>query len=184
MIDGALLVGRRVYIRAPRPSDAIPFVETMSASKRHHRPWVYAPITREAFLAYLGRCNRDENVGLLACRREDGAIAGVFNLNQIVRGSFGSAYLGYYGVARFAGLGYMSEGLALTLRFAFGREKLHRVEANIQPDNARSLRLAERAGFRKEGFSPRFLKIGGRWRDHERWAITIEDHRARNRRAR
>jgi [ribosomal protein S5]-alanine N-acetyltransferase len=72
----------------------------------------------------------------------------------------------------------MSLGLELVLDRAFGELQLHRVEANIQPKNRRSIELVKRAGFRCEGLSPRYLKIAGRWRDHERWAITIEDRKA------
>jgi len=71
----------------------------------------------------------------------------------------------------------MSEGLRLVLRHAFGTLGLHRLEANIQPENHDSVRLVRGAGFRREGFSPRYLKILGRWRDHERWAITAEAFR-------
>mgnify|MGYP006778483145 FL=1 len=114
-----------------------------------------------------------------AIRSPDGALAGVINLNGIVRGLFQNAYLGYYAFAPHTNRGYMGEALAQVLRVAFVRHKLHRVEANIQPDNLASLALVKRAGFRLEGYSPRYLKIGGRWRDHERWAITVEEWRAR-----
>ncbi len=99
---------------------------------------------------------------------------GVVNLNEIVRGSFQSAYLGYYAFRPHAGQGYMTEGLALVLRHTFRGLGLHRLEANIQPANRQSRELVRRLGFRREGFSPRYLKIGGRWRDHERWAIVRE----------
>ena len=72
----------------------------------------------------------------------------------------------------------MTAALPLVLRHAFGRLKLHRVEANIQPVNVASIRLVRRAGFEREGYSPRYLKIGGRWRDHERWAMTRERYNA------
>jgi len=74
----------------------------------------------------------------------------------------------------FAGEGYMSEGLRLVARHAFGKLGLHRLEANIQPGNRASIRLVRGGGFRREGFSPRYLKIFGRWRDHERWALTAD----------
>jgi len=66
----------------------------------------------------------------------------------------------------------------LALRHAFRPLKLHRVEANIQPENVASIRLVERLGFRREGFSPRYLKIGGRWRDHVRYALLAEEWRS------
>lgn len=100
---------------------------------------------------------------------------GSISASQIFRGGFQSAYLGYHIGAEFARQGYMTEALALMLRYVFGKLKLHRVEANIQPGNVASLALVQRAGFVKEGFSRRYLKIGGRWRDHERWTLLVED---------
>ena len=108
---------------------------------------------------------------------ENGALAGVININEIVRGRFCSGYLGYYAFAPHNQRGYMTGGLRAVLLEAFRREGFHRLEANIQPENEASRRLVQRAGFRLEGYSPRYLKIAGRWRDHERWAITIEDWR-------
>ena len=111
----------------------------------------------------------------LIVRAEDGAIAGYARLSQILLGGFRSAYLGYSAFAGFEGRGYMTAGLRLVLREAYGPIGLHRVEANVQPDNVRSIALVERLGFRREGYSPRYLKVGGRWRDHVRFAILAED---------
>ena len=69
----------------------------------------------------------------------------------------------------------MTEALRLAMRHAFRVLKLHRVEANIQPTNRPSIAVVKRLGFRREGYSRRYLKISGRWRDHERWAILKED---------
>jgi ribosomal-protein-alanine N-acetyltransferase len=71
----------------------------------------------------------------------------------------------------------MREAIQLVLREAFVELRLHRLEANIQPGNQASLALAKGAGFKREGFSPRYLKISGRWRDHERWALLADDWR-------
>lgn len=103
-----------------------------------------------------------------------GALIGVLNFNEIVRGAFCSAYVGYWIDHEHAGQGLMSEALGLGLRWAFEDLGLHRLEANLQPENTASQRLVKRAGFVREGFSERYLKVDGRWRDHERWAITVE----------
>jgi ribosomal-protein-alanine N-acetyltransferase len=106
-----------------------------------------------------------------------GGIAGVVNINEIVRGNFQSAYLGYYALEPLAGSGLMRQGLALAIEYSFKQLRLHRLEANIQPGNQRSIDLVKGLGFRLEGFSRRYLKISGRWRDHERWAILAEEWR-------
>jgi [ribosomal protein S5]-alanine N-acetyltransferase len=174
----AIETGRRVYLRSPHELDRAEFVRLARASRGLHRPWVYAPETGRQFDAYLARSRMESERCFLVCRRDD-ELAGVFNLSQIAYGSFQSAYLGYYAFAPSAGRGLMAEGLALVLRHTFSALRLHRLEANIQPGNEASRRLVERAGFEYEGYSPRYLKIGGRWRDHERWAITREAWRSR-----
>jgi ribosomal-protein-alanine N-acetyltransferase len=167
-----------VFLRGPTRADEGEFVAAMQASRALHQPWLYAPQSPEDFREYLVRGLRPTSEFFLACRLEDNAIVGFLNLSEIVRGSFQSAYLGYGAVAAFAGQGYMTDALRLLLEEAFERLRLHRVEANIQPGNAASISLVRRSGFRLEGLSPRYLKIGGRWRDHERWAILSEDWRA------
>ena len=104
-------------------------------------------------------------------RRDDNALIGLVTISNVVMGPFRSAYTGYYAFAPHARQGYMQEALQALVRHAFRVLKLHRLEANIQPGNRASIALAKSCGFRKEGFSPRYLKIGGRWRDHERWAM-------------
>jgi ribosomal-protein-alanine N-acetyltransferase len=170
----ALETGRRVFLRAPGIADAPALAALAHRSRRLHRPWVYPPTTPRAVTRWLAAAG-PTRVRLLVCRRADGVILGVVNVSEIVRGALQSAYLGYYAFEPHAGAGYLTEGLGLVLRHAFRRLGLHRLEANIQPANTPSRRLARRLGFRKEGFSPRYLKVGGRWRDHERWAIVRED---------
>jgi [ribosomal protein S5]-alanine N-acetyltransferase len=172
----------RVYLRAPARSDRAEFVSLMRASRAFHRPWATAPTDDEAFDAYLVDSRRPDFEAMLVCRRADRAILGFFNLSHITRGSLQSAYLGYAVASKFAGQGYMREGLDLVVHEAFVTLRLHRIEANIQPGNQASIALARGAGFVREGFSPRYLKIGGRWRDHERWAILAEDWRERQER--
>jgi ribosomal-protein-alanine N-acetyltransferase len=166
-----------VLLRSLTSADRDPFIAAMRASRKLHQPWIMAPTTTAAFDQRLGRAEDDRFEPMLACRREDGAIVGFFDVSEIVRGLFQSAYLGYGAVAAFAafaGRGYMTEGMQLVLTRAFTELRLHRLEANIQPGNSASIALVRRSGFVREGLSERYLKIGGRWRDHERWAIRAE----------
>jgi ribosomal-protein-alanine N-acetyltransferase len=166
-----------VYLRRPGLEDRELFLSQVVQSRALHHPFVKPPADAAAFSAYVGRCGRPDFAGLFLCRREDDALIGVFNFSQIFLSVFRSAYLGYYVFVPFARCGYMKAGLRLALRHAFNRLRLHRVEANLQPENAASRALVQRCGFRQEGYSPRYLKIGGRWRDHERWALLVEDFR-------
>lgn len=117
----------------------------------------------------------DSHRSFLVVLRESGAVVGAIHLNHIIPGALQGAFLGYYAFAPHAGQGLMREGMLLVLKHAFQKLKLHRLEANIQPENHVSIRLARSCGFVREGFSRRYLKVGGRWRDHERWAILSEE---------
>jgi [ribosomal protein S5]-alanine N-acetyltransferase len=178
--------GYRVHLRPPRKSDATEFVAAVRASRMLHRGLVQPPTDRNGFHRYVTRFAGPKSrnplsarhAGFLVRRNDDDTLIGVFNLGEIVRGSFQSAYVGYYGFAPYSGEGYMRDGLRLLLDLAFRTFKLHRVEANIQPNNARSIALVRYVGFSREGFSRRYMKVAGRWRDHERWAMLVEDWRA------
>jgi ribosomal-protein-alanine N-acetyltransferase len=163
-------VPTRVTLARATQADRTDIIRANHDSRAHHLPWV-EPFTDDAgFDAWIARSLTAANIGLIA-RAADGRIVGVVNLNEIVMGAFQSAYLGYYGMAWCAGQGLMTEAVRLATRSAFDTFGLHRVEANIQPGNARSIALVRRLGFTREGFSPRYLRIGGGWRDHERWAL-------------
>jgi ribosomal-protein-alanine N-acetyltransferase len=164
----------RIALRSPVAGDASAFLAAVHASRRLHRPWVHPPRTRADFLQYLHRMDAPGQHAFLVCRREGGALVGVVNLTHVIMGALRSGYLGYYAFSGHEGQGLMREGLQAVVRHAFRTLKLHRLEANIQPANAPSTALVRACGFAREGYSPRYLKIGGRWRDHERWALLAD----------
>lgn len=170
-----ILRGKKVYLRRPKVSDCIEFTGMASKSVEFHRGLMNPARTPEEFERFLKRVDNYQTESFLICRIEDDAIAGIITLSQIFHGSFQNAYLGYGLWGGFDGKGYMTEAVDLILKFAFNDLDLHRVEANVQPHNAPSIRVLERCGFVKEGFSEKYLNIGGLWRDHERWAIIREN---------
>ena len=161
----------RVLLRAPTLADQKEFLALSRASRALHHPWVAAPATPAQFRSYVARMSNPENAAFLVCAPGSGQIVGVINLTNVVLGVFRSGYLGYYTFSGFERQGFMHNGLRAVVRHAFAKLKLHRLEANLQPNNVASIALVRSCGFTQEGYSPRYLKIGGRWRDHERWAI-------------
>jgi ribosomal-protein-alanine N-acetyltransferase len=172
--DRYLARGPRVGIRPFTGADRAEFTALARESAPLHRPWLFPPDDDAAYDGYLDRLREPSREGLLICEHDSGRIAGYLTVNNIVHGAFRCGAIGYGAFAHASGRGLMSEGLRLVLGYAFDGLGLHRLEANIQPSNAPSIALVERAGFRLEGFSPDFLFIDGAWRDHERWAITSE----------
>ncbi|MGI5171626.1 GNAT family N-acetyltransferase [Spirillospora sp. CA-253888] len=162
----------RVELRPLTLADQDEFCSLVQASTELHRPWMQLPATAQEFRAWMRRFDDGTNLGFLIRVLETGAAAGMININSVIRGRYQGAALGYAAFAPFAGQGYMTEGLTIALRYAFDDLRLHRLEANIQPDNKTSLALVRRLGFHYEGLSPAYLYIDGAWRDHERWAIT------------
>jgi len=156
-----------------QPGHAKQFLEAVARSTPLHRLWVSPPSTPDGFLQFVERYSRDRNISYVALQ-DGGDLVGCINLNEIIRGAFQSAFLGFYAFVPFAGQGLMKQATRLVLKEAFTVLGLHRLEANIQPANERSKRLVQSLGFRLEGISPRYLNIGGQWCDHERYAITVE----------
>jgi ribosomal-protein-alanine N-acetyltransferase len=166
----ALAVGSRVFIRKPEVSDEKEFMENIVHSRKFHYPWIVNKATSSFYTAYLLRFERGSE-GHLVCSNETKAIVGVININDITRGALQSGYLGFYSFIPYARKGYLSEGLQLIINRAFNALSLHRLEANIQPQNSASKSFVIRHGFKREGYSRRYLKVNGRWKDHERWAL-------------
>jgi len=164
-----------VVLSRPSAADAEEFTGAVRASRSLHGPWLAPPDTPATFAAYLDRAARDDQASYLIRHRRCGGLVGFVNVNNIVRGALQSGYLGYGAFASHAGRGLMTAGLRAVLDSVFGELGLHRVEANIQPGNLPSIGLVRRLGFEREGFSRRYLKVGGDWRDHERWALLAED---------
>jgi [ribosomal protein S5]-alanine N-acetyltransferase len=160
-----------VSLRTPTLVDQHAFVVLARKSRVLHHPWVKAPATPLQYQSYLERMGQPGQCALLVCDSHTTQIAGVVNITNMVLGNFCSAYLGFYVFAGAERQGYGRAGLQQACRHAFTSLKLHRLEANIQPSNVASIALVQSCGFTKEGYSPEYLKIGGQWKGHERWAL-------------
>ncbi|OEV01503.1 acetyltransferase [Streptomyces qinglanensis] len=166
----------RVYIRPPRPADEQLYSEAVVRSADHLHPW--NPVEPDGFPDLLRRQGPALRTFLILDREDEGLVGRV-NVANIVRARFRNGSLGYDSYVPYAGTGRMTEGMRLVVDRCFQSGPdglgLHRLEINVQPENDRSLALAKRLGFRHEGFSPRMLYIDDAWRDHERFALTVEE---------
>ena len=167
--------GFRTRIQAPNAQDEATFLQAMRDSVGLHYPWVTAPKDHAGWEKYMARLSRDNEAGFLVKHLDDNTLCGVINLSTITYDALCCAWVSYFGVAAQAGKGYMTEGMLQVIRYAFDELYLHRLEANIQPENLASIALVQGVGFQYEGLARRLLKINGEWRAHERWEILADD---------
>lgn len=184
------LVGPRIMLRPLSSADFPAWREVRVRSRAWLEPWEPLPesglpdpaIDPEAFRSRCGAWDRQRHfdaaygfgVFLL-----DGTFIGEVSLGSVQRGPFQSASIGYWVDEAHAGEGYIPEAVVLLIEYAFESLGLHRLEAAIVPRNAPSRRVAEKLGLRDEGTSLAFLQIRGKWEDHVRYAITVDEWAAR-----
>jgi [ribosomal protein S5]-alanine N-acetyltransferase len=177
----------RLVLRSLMPNDRAEFIRVQEVSQHVFEPWMPQRLPGETFgdlfdqqLARAQRGAADGTEYRLVGVLPDGTIAGFFNLFQITRGVFQNGTAGWSVNAEAAGQGYGTEGVGALLDLAFADEPLglglHRVQANIMPTNATSLRVADKVGFRREGLGKAYLKIAGKWEDHILCAKLAENH--------
>jgi ribosomal-protein-alanine N-acetyltransferase len=180
------IVTERLILRPPRTSDVPEVRRALRANSAHLRPWSVAPAPGEdpasltsvsrAVLRHRREWKRGHSFVLFVSPCEDEArVIGRVTLGGILRGAFQNAHLGYWIDAERQGHGLMTEAVRATTTFAFGAAALHRVQAAVMPSNRASLRVLEKAGYRREGSAARYLCIAGAWEDHVLFAVTTEE---------
>jgi ribosomal-protein-alanine N-acetyltransferase len=170
-----------VEIRPLELSDAAALLELRVRNRAFLEPW--EPLREDRFFTQAAQeeaargaiRERDEGRALPFVIVVDDAVAGMVNLNGIVRGVFGNAYLGYWIDQAHGGRGLMTEAVRRAVTYAFAAAGLHRVQAAVMPRNAPSIRVLEKLGFREEGLAERYLRINGVWEDHKLFAVTREE---------
>jgi ribosomal-protein-alanine N-acetyltransferase len=181
------LTTQRLVLRPPRTADIDELRRLLRRNQAHLQPWSPAPRPGEDPSSITEVSNtvlrhrREWKTGraftfLLALRSSPSQLVGKIALNGIMRGAMHGAYLGYWMDVDHQNDGLCTEGLRAVLDFAFGPAQLHRLQAAIMPHNAKSLRVIEKLGFRREGYAVRYLQIAGAWQDHILFARTREEH--------
>jgi ribosomal-protein-alanine N-acetyltransferase len=177
------LKGERVALRVPMPGDFREWAALRGESRAFLEPWEprWTPeeLDHAAWRHRIHRYRDDYAQGLAIAffifERDNGKLAGGITLGSIRHGVSQSAHIGYWIGERYAGRGLMTEAVNLLVRFAFDTLRLHRIEAACIPGNARSIRVLEKAGFRREGLLRSYLRINGFWQDHYLYARLVDD---------
>lgn len=182
---GLRLYGRRVVLRPLVPQDFNGWADVRRRNGEWLTKWEPARLphhpdpesNRDVFAARCGARERERLAGSQYAFGIfiDGAFAGEININNVVRGAFQSATIGYWIDRLRAGQSFMSEAVLVVLQYAFEELHLHRMEICIIPRNGNSRRVMEKLQIREEGLAERFLEINGVWEDHVRYGITIEE---------
>ena len=183
--DMVRLYGRRVMLRPLQPTDFPAWSDVRVRNEDWLLPWEPQRLPgnpdpardRTAFALRCGARDRErqQGTGYGFGIFVDNAFAGEINLNNVQRGPFQNAYVGYWIDQARAGNSYMSESVVVLARFAFEDLRLHRLQIAIVPRNARSRRVTEKLALRDESVATRYLEINGTWEDHVRYAITSEE---------
>jgi ribosomal-protein-alanine N-acetyltransferase len=177
---GAGLVGLRpVWLR-----DGVAWSEIRIRDERHLAPWEPTPPggweVRHSSVEWPGRwwtlraAARRGSVLPFAITVDE-ELAGHVVIGNVVREPLLSAYVGYWCDTRHTGRGVATAAVALVVDHCFGPVGLHRLEATVRPENAASLRVLAKLGFREEGLFRRYLDVDGEWRDHLCFAMTAEE---------
>lgn len=182
-----ILNGKAVRVALATAADAASLLEFHDRNRDHLGPWM-PPLPQgfytldywrrwSAGAATMFEQDRSVRMVIRPADNADGAILGQVNLNNIVRGAFQAAHLGYHLDRASEGLGLMQESLLLVIDYAFGPMRLHRLMAGYVVGNARSARVLARLKFRVEGIAKGYLFIDGAWRDHVLTALTDPTNR-------
>jgi len=173
-------------LRPPVAADHAEWVAVRRRSQDFLAPWEpkWAPdeFERSAWRQRLRRYREEMADGtsmpLLIFEKSTGRLAGGITLGNIRHGVAQSAQIGYWMGVDHAGKGYMHEAVLMVIRVGFETLRLHRIEAACIPGNQRSIRVLEKAGFRREGLLRSYLRINGAWQDHLLYALIAGDDAA------
>ena len=181
--EGPVLIGRSITLRIPSRNDYPQWANLRAQSRAFLEPWeprwTKDELDRATWRHRIQRYREDFLEGtalpLFVYENSSGKLLGGITLGNIRHGVAQSGQIGYWIGERYAGRGIMPEALKLLTKHAFDTLRLHRLEAACIPDNHRSIRVLEKAGFQREGLLRSYLRINGVWQDHFIYGLIATD---------